>query len=420
MRHVQSYFPLADQQGALLPKFVAFRDGGPDHLDGIVTGWENVLRAKLIDATYFYEQDLKTPLAGRLEALRGIVFGERLGTMYEKVERIRAVAAAAAQEAPLEESERRKLDRAALLCKADLTTEVVAELSSLQGVMGREYALAAGEDRDVAEAVGEHYRPRFSGDQIPETKLGRMLALCDKLDTLAALFAVGAAPTGSADPFGLRREAYGVVNILLAAGEDPDPARRFDLSLSRLLGTALSVLRGHVQLDQPDDETIAAVTDFLRERLTISLREAGIRYDLVDAALAVGADRIGAAAKRAHALSLLEPHDWFLPTVIACTRPINIARGFEGGEVDPSLFAEAAERNLWYAYQEVAEQADRVNLLELFGLIADKLRARIDRFFDDVLVMHEDPALRRNRLALCWQLSQLFRRLADFSLIVQT
>ena len=426
MQHVQSYFPLEDHAGELLAKFIAVRDGGEKHCDTVLRGWESVLRAKLIDASYFYEQDLKTPLASRVDDLQGVVFQEKLGTMYEKANRVRKVAAVAADQAGLSEEEAKALDRAALLCKADLTTAMVADLSTLQGLIGREYALASGESKEVADAIGEHYRPRQAGDDIPQTKLGRLLAVGDKIDTLAALFCIGVVPTGSADPFGLRREAYGVLNILVTAGEEPNRADRLAFSLSRLLNTALDALEDHAELNEPKGDVVARVTDFLQERLSMYLRGEGIRYDLVEAALAVGVDDVSEAKKRAEALQFAEAWDRapkppapFLPTVIACTRPINISKDFEGGEVAPALFEEDAEKELWAAYERVVAQAERVNLVELFDLFSKELREPIDRYFDDVLVMAEDKRLRRNRLAMCWQLSQLFRRIADFSLIVQ-
>ena len=412
MQHVQSYFPLENEKGELLPKFIAVRDGGADHLDLVLTGWENVLRAKLIDAGFFYEQDLKRPLADRVADLRGVVFHERLGTIHDKAERVRAVAAAAAGQVGLSADDAKTLDRAALLCKADLTTEVVVELSALQGIMGGVYAETGGEKPEVARAIAEHYRPRSAADAIPETKLGRLLALADKIDTLAALFAVGIVPTGSADPFGLRREAAGVVAIALGT--------EGRLSVGALIETALDNLSSEVEVKRSHEEVISQVIDFLRQRVETLLREdQGIRYDLVDAALAPGVDDIVAAADRAQTLDGLKESPDFLPTVIACTRPMNISKDFGGGDVDPKLFQDPSENALWEAYQKVASQADDVPLSKLFELIAKELRAPIDTYFDDVLVMAEDDNLRRNRLAMCWQLSQLFRRIADFSLIVQ-
>ncbi|UCC68143.1 MAG: glycine--tRNA ligase subunit beta, partial [Armatimonadota bacterium] len=409
MQHVQSYFPLRDLKGKLLPRFIAVRDGGEANLPAIVAGWESVLRAKLIDADFFYREDRKRPLADRVEDLRGVVFHERLGTMYDKTERIRAIAAEVARQVRMSPERAEHLDRAAYLCKADLVTQMVQELPSLQGAMGREYARKSGESQIMWEGIGQHYRPRFSGDSIPATDIGGRLALADKLDTLTALLAVGVAPTGSADPFGLRREGTGIVRILTEA--------EHGLRVAPLIDMSLRALEGQGYGEMPHEAVRAGVTDFLRQRLATLLRESGVRHDLIEAALAVGVDDMRAARARAEALDdLHKRRSDFLPTVIACTRPINISKDFEGGEVDPNLFQEDTERELWAAYNKVSDKADKVNLVELFGLFGTELRAPIDRYFEDVLVMAEDEKLRRNRLAMCWQLSQLFRRLADFSL----
>ena len=418
MQRVQSYFPLEDQKGDLLPRFIAVRDGGDDHLDRILAGWESVLRAKLIDASYFYQQDLKCPLADRVDALQGVIFQESLGSMFDKVERVRRIAGTLAEAVGLSAADAAALDRAALLCKADLTTAMVAELSSLQGLMGREYALASGESLGVADAIGEHYRPRFAGDDAPHTILGRLLALADKADTIVSCFSVGLLPTGSADPYGLRREANGVVTILVASGEDRDPSASLTVSLSHIIRSALDALSAQSPLQRARDEVTGDVIAFLRQRLATSLRDDGVRYDLVDAALAVGLDDIGLAWQRAHALERLQGRSDFLPTVIATTRASNIVKGYLGGQPDPSFFSEQAESALWQAYQEVLQAAAGASLLGLFDLFS-RLRAPIDRYFDDVLVMAEDERLRENRLATCWTINQLFRRLADFTLVVQ-
>jgi len=421
MQHVQSYFPLEDQRGSLLPQFIAVRDGGADHLDTVVSGWESVLRAKLIDASYFFHEDLKRPLADRVDDLRGVVFQEQLGTMYDKVQRVRRAAAALAQQIGLEAGKREALDRAALLCKADLTTMMVGELPRLQGTMGCEYALASGEAPDVAKAIGEHYRPRFAGDEVPATTLGRLLAVADKADTIAACFSAGLLPTGSADPYGLRREATGVVAIVLAMN--------VSISIGRLLDACLRELGEQQRLPRPAPEARAAALEFLRQRLATYLRDAppagaGVRYDLVEAALAVGFDDLRDAAERAKALQMLadsEPE--FLPIVIASTRASNIARGFDGGAPDERLFEHEAERALWEAYKQllptVDQQTEVSDYVALFRTLG-RLRGPIDRYFDDVLVMTEDERLRRNRLATCWTINQLFRRIADFSLVVQS
>jgi glycyl-tRNA synthetase beta chain len=415
MRHVQSYFPLEDERGALLPNFVAVRDGGRERIETVVRGWEYVLIAKLIDAGFFYDQDLKTPLEDRVGALRGVVFQEKLGTMYEKVARLRRVAAEVASQAGLPPAPAAALDRAALLCKADLTTDVVTDLPDLQGVMGGVYARHFGEPEQVAQAVSEHYRPRFAGDAVPSTDLGRALALADKVDTIAALFAVGVIPTGSADPYGMRREAAGALSIALAM--------EAAVPLTPLVGASLDVLAEQFAIGRPRQEIVSEVTAFIAQRLDTYLREErGVRYDLVNAALAAGFDDLRAAAARAEALQRLSRHPDFLPTVIAATRVSNIARGTGNGAADPARFEAPVERDLWAAAEE-AEQAVEARAAAgdwetAFRALAG-LREIIDRYFVEVLVMAEDPELRRNRLATCRHVDRLFRRLADFSQVVQ-
>jgi glycyl-tRNA synthetase beta chain len=421
MQHVQGYFPLRDRRSKkLLPQFVAIRDGGEQGLNEVIVGWESVLRAKLIDAGYFYEQDLKTPLHERVDALQGVVFQEKVGTMYDKTERIRAVAAEAAEQMPAAERvDPAALDRAAALCKADLTTAMVTELPALQGIMGGVYAARGGEDWKVVRAISEHYRPRFAGDELPSAITECLLAVADKLDTITACFAVGIVPTGSADPYGLRREGSGVVRLLAD--------RAVSLSTSRLVRVAVEALTKQIEPGRSEDDVVADVIGFLRQRLEAYLQTSeddrfGVRYDLVNAALEVGFDDLYGARQRAEALQALSQHADFLPTVIATTRVSNILGDFPGGDVDPNLFQHPTERALWGAYLKVKPtadtQADEGKYEDLFRTLGG-LRELIDRFFDAVLVMHEDPAIRRNRLALCWKLSELFRRIADFTLIVQ-
>ena len=420
MRHVQSYFPLKDQQGKLAPFFVGVRDGGLEHLETVVAGWENVLRAKLIDANYFYEQDLKRPLADRVEDLKGVVFQEKLGSMYDKMERVRAIAAGIAVQVEMKAHRSvRYLDRAAYLCKADLTTEMVSDLPSLQGIMGGEYARwIDGEPVQVWEAIAQHYQPRSVEDDVPLAGLGRLLAIADKVDTITACFAAGIVPSGSADPLGLRREAIGIIRILA----DENSPRL--VSVSDLVGRCLSLLSTQASLACPVSAITADVVAFLGERLGVYLRETvGVRYDLVQAAMSVGNDDVPRTILRARALQRLATTDAeFLPVLIASTRASNIVKGFAGGDVTPTLFEHESERALWSAYQKALPEAeasersgDYVGLFRVLG----GLREAIDRFFNDVLVMAEDPEVRNNRLALCWQVNQLFRRLADFTVIVQ-
>ena len=441
MQHVQSYFPMALETSdeshpwELIPSFVAVRDGGSEHLDTIVAGWESVLRAKLIDVSFFHEQDLKRPLADRTDDLKGVVFQEQLGSMYDKVERVRAVAAAAAGQVGLSVGETKALNRAALLCKADLTTEVVVELSALQGIMGGVYAETGGEEPEVARAIAEHYRPRFAKDDTPWSLLGTLLGLADKLDTVSACFAIGLVPTGSADPYGLRREGMGIVRILSETPDDPSrlPIPLSELSTRRLIRVALDMLPKGLTLQRSADEVAEAVMSFLQERLATRLREQEVRYDLVNAALAIDTD-IRDSASRARNLNwLAQKSPDFLKTVIACTRAINISKGFGDDEVNLNLLEPGAEEALWNAYENARREIEKLEDVlrqsrakydearfyeSVFGLLGP-LRDPIDRYFDDVLVMAEKEDVRRNRLATCWAISQLCRRIADFSLIVQ-
>jgi glycyl-tRNA synthetase beta chain len=303
-------------------------------------------------------------------------------------------------------------------------------MSNLQGVMGREYALAPGEPADAAEAIGEHYRPRFAGDEVPHSRLGKLLAIADKLDTVVACFAVGIVPTGSADPYGLRREASGVVAILLSSFEEREERRLRVVALGKVTDVSLEALRRQVSIERSDGTIRADVATFFQQRLETQLRDEGVPYDIVNAVLAAGADDIGYAAARAYALRIFKEHPSFTDVVNAATRVANITRGFAGGQVNPDLLTDGAERELWDACQRVEEGASIYSvyvtladvsnkLVEYLEKVSTGLGAPIDRFFDDVLVMAEDEKVRNNRLALCRRISQLFRQLADFTLIVQ-
>ena len=434
MQHVQSYFPLYGQSGRLLPRFIAVRDGGEDSMENVVAGWESVLRAKLIDASYFYEQDLKRPLADRVEELHGVVFQENLGSMYEKMERVRAIAAALADAVGLSADEKAALDRAAMLCKADLTTKVVQDLSNLQGVMGGEYArrIEPSEPVEVADAIRDHYRPRFAGDQVPRTQLGKMLALSDKVDTITACFAVGIMPTGSADPYGLRREANGVLHIVLTMNQRVSLHDAIGRSLSRLADQRHQ--RGQPELAQHWIDIRHQVASFLRQRLEGVLRdEERIRYDLVAAVLAAEFEHanipdlpdfdVHAAAEKARVLQSLSASPDFDSVLIACKRLANIAKGFPGGHVNEKFLREDAEKALWAAFKQSRVESDSMLKARDYGGMFEMLRklgGPIDRYFNEVLVMDENEDIRRNRLATCWTINiELFRVLADFTLVVQ-
>lgn len=410
LRYEQRYFMLASPEGALLPAFIVVRNGDKAYLGTVREGYEAVARAKLIDALFFFEQDRQRTLTDRLEQLREVVFLERLGTLHEKSERMQALANAIAVRLSLPLEERILAERAALLAKADLVTAMVTEHPELQGAMGRIYARLSGESEAVARAIGEQYLPRAAGDPLPGSPLGRIVALADKLDTIVACFAVGLVPTGSEDPYALRRDAYGVVRILTDAD--------YRLPLSWLLAQALGNL--HFAETQPVEETQAALESFFRQRVETLLIAEGIPLPTARAVMAVSADLPADALTRARVL-LEHADDSLLAEVVRVgTRLANITKHFSEEAWHLDLLTEPAERDLLARYQETAPEAERLaahgEFEVLFRLLAT-LTPAVDRFFAEVLVMADDPDLRQARLTLVWRLAKLFRLLADLTVM---
>ncbi len=365
-------------------------------------------RAKLLDALFFYEQDARRPLAARVEELQGVIFQERLGTLHDKARRLQPLAGYLAGAIGLPEDEVQSAERAALLAKADLVTAMVTEHSELQGIMGRVYARLSGETEAVALAIGEQYLPRAAGDPLPATPLGRVTALADKLDTVVGCFAVGIIPTGSEDPYALRREATGIVRILAEAD--------YRLSLHTLLARALDGFT--IDLAQPAPELLAALTSFLQGRLENLLTVAGITVQVARAVLAVSADVPADALRRAQLIQHHLADPGFAAVVRVATRLANITRGYAGDGFQPELLTEFAETDLYVRYIRLAPRAETlVQHGDFPGLLAllTELAPVIDRFFAETLVMAEVPELRQTRLGLVWRLSQLFRMLADLT-----
>jgi glycyl-tRNA synthetase beta chain len=407
LRHEQDFFPLTGRDGRLLPGFIAVRNGDKAYLSSVREGYEAVAHAKLIDALFFYEQDARTPLNERVEALRGVIFQERLGTLHDKVARVQHLAGALAALLGLSAPERALAERAALLCKADLVSAMVTEHPELQGVMGGVYARLSGEAEPVAAAIGEHYRPRGAGDAIPATPLGRVLALADKLDTVVSCISVGLIPVGDDDPYALRREAAGVVRILADAG--------LRLSLTRLLTLAQEALT--VETALAPGETLATLQSFYRARLEALLTEAGATPAITRAVLAVSADVPADALARARALARRAGDPSLAAMVRVATRLAHLGKGASVEALRPELLFESAERDL---YQRVLTLAPRLEQLaavgeydELCNLLVT-LPPAVDTFLSGVMVMTDDAALRDARLALVRRTADLFRLLADF------
>lgn len=404
----QRYFPLYDADGKLTNKFIIVSNGNPECAATIIDGNERVVRARLDDAKFFYEEDLKHPLESYIEKLDKVVFQESLGTVRQKAERLEKLACALSADAQLDAADAADAKRAARLCKADLVTNAVIEFTSVQGVMGSYYAAASGETPQVAQAIGQHYQPRFAGDALPDTTVGKLVALADKLDTICGLFAVGQGPTGSSDPFALRRSAIGIVNML-EAGLPISLAAAIDESLASFAAQGVAFDAAAVR---------AEVVDFFVTRTKVMLRDAGVNADTIDAVLAAGVEEPAVISQRAHALDDARANDaeTFDNLATAYARANNLRKPELGEDVDDALLTEP-ERALAGAVA-TAEQAVAAALASddfaaaLSQLAA--LRAPIDGFFADVMVMDEDAALRDNRLRLLNRFVAVFANVADF------
>lgn len=404
----QRYFPLYDAAGKLTNKFIIVSNGNPECAATIIDGNERVVRARLDDAKFFYEEDLKHPLESYIEKLDKVVFQESLGTVRQKAERLEKLTCALSADAQLDAADAADAKRAARLCKADLVTNAVIEFTSVQGVMGSYYAAASGETPQVAQAIGQHYQPRFAGDALPDTTVGKLVALADKLDTICGLFAVGQGPTGSSDPFALRRSAIGIVNML-EAGLPISLAAAIDESLASFAAQGVAFDAAAVR---------AEVVDFFVTRTKVMLRDAGINADTIDAVLAAGVEEPAVISQRAHALEDARANDaeTFDNLATAYARANNLRKPELGEDVDDALLTEperALAGAVATAEQAVASALASDDFAAALSQLA-ALRAPIDGFFADVMVMDEDAALRDNRLRLLNRFVAVFANVADF------
>ncbi|MBF0341658.1 MAG: glycine--tRNA ligase subunit beta [Magnetococcales bacterium] len=411
MKYHQKYFPVRGADGGLKPCFVAVANLEAPDPAVLVRGYERVLKARLEDAAFYWREDRRTPLPERLPALDKVVFQAKLGTVGAKARRIGLLARAIATH--LDPSLAELAERAALLAKCDLVTGMVGEFPELQGVMGGYYARHAGEDPRVARAIQEHYRPQGAGDDLPVTPLGRLVSLADKLDTLVGCFGIGLTPTGTKDPFGLRRAALGVIRMLL----DGDGLA---LALRPLLQQAHAGYAPGV-LERDASVVTEAVLEFIHGRLEVHLRRE-FTHDLIDAVQALRLDDLTDVAARVRALEAFKSRDAFAALVAANKRIANILdkapAGEIGGGVDGAALQAPAERALQAELLRV--EGETLPLLQgrQYGAALESLaglRGPIDRFFDDLLVMDPDSGIRRNRLALLGAIRGGFIRVADFS-----
>jgi glycyl-tRNA synthetase beta chain len=416
MKANQKYFPLLDAEGKLTHKFLIVSNIRPDDPRAVIQGNERVVRPRLADAKFFFDQDRKRTLESRVPGLAKVVYHGKLGTQGERAERVRAIAAAivaqwSAAAAPSDAARFAALDRdvqrAALLAKADLLTEMVGEFPELQGIIGGYYARFEGLPAGVDLAIEDHYKPRFAGDTLPRDATGTVLALADKLETLVGLFGIGQTPTGDKDPFALRRHALGVVRILVE--------KDLPLELPALLTAAVPAFGSLIE------SPVEALTTFIRDRLATSLRDLGYTPQQVEAVLALHPTRLGDVPRRLEAVRAFAALPEAASLAAANKRVGNILKKVEGAlpnTVSIERLEEPAERALHAALTEVRPMADALFERQdyagsLQALAA--LKGPVDAFFDDVLVNAEDPALRQNRLALLNTLHQAMNRVADLA-----
>lgn len=448
MKKHQKFFPVEDANGQLLPLFVAIRNGGDEGLDLVRDGNERILTARFSDARFFFEQDRASSLDAMSEQLSRLVFQEKLGTLSEKSRRLVELVGALADGLSLDTEERPQAVRAAQLAKADLTSHMVIELPALQGIMGREYARAAGEPAAVADAIAAHYLPRSANDTLPEGRIGTLLAVADRLDTLVGYVGLGILPSGSSDPYGLRRAAQGVVQML---------AREADfLPLVEMEVMAAAAYERVNGLEFPLDPLCSDLGGLFNQRMEALLQERGVRYDLIDATLSGGtiySTLVYAVIKRGETLQKLADAPDFVPTVQAAARVANILRSAERGDslapmpgkegihgkavraveravsvlesvsrqIVPELLTHESERHLYETatmlLPEVARRASEYDFEALYHTLG-RLHTPVNQFFDSVMVMVEDDRLRTNRIALLTFVDALYKTLADFTRVV--
>lgn len=411
MREHQRYFPVLDEDGNLLNKFITVRNGGSEHLDIVTHGNERVLRARLSDAEFFFNEDRATKLEDRLEKLKTVSFQEGLGNMYDKSERLVKMAEMLrfAINTPVDEEE---LRRCALLCKTDLVTGMVIEFTELQGVMGREYALLDGEKPEVATGIFEHYLPRFAGDALPATTIGRIVGIGDKLDNICATFSRGLAPTGSQDPYALRRQALGVINILLDAN--------YHISLAKIIAGTLYLL------DIKPEETgklVPQIMEFFKQRLRNLLMDQGIRYDVIDAVFADKRnDDMVDLAVRCKALASYVEAGNAEPLVQVSVRVSNLCKKIEKEvAISGALFKDESENKLHEVVAAVSKEIIPEIVLYDYAAVlkaGEKVIEPVNTFFDNVMVMDEDENVKNNRLAMLEEVRGIVNAVGDLSLLV--
>ncbi len=414
MKEHLRYFPVVDDKGRLLPYFITVRNGNEKHIDIVTKGNEKVLGARLEDAKFFYYEDIKKPLEDYVEELNNIIFQEKLGTLYDKTIRVQKLAEKIGNYLEVGQETKKNIERAAYLSKADLVTKMVDEFTELQGKMGMEYAKQSGENEIVSLAIYEQYLPRFAGDQLPTTTAGAILSIADKLDTIVGSFAIGIQPTGSQDPYGLRRQALGIINIILD--------RKLNLNLGDIVDFALYIYVDENSLVFDYENTKQEILEFFNGRIKNIFSDMGIRYDIIDGVLSTETDDVYDLKLRADKLNDYIENKGLEEVLTTFNRVINLGEKASSTEVKRELLVEEEEIELYEAFNSVEDKVitwlnkkEYDKALEQF--IA--LREPVDNFFDHVMVMVDDEELRENRLSLLSKIAETMLMICDLSKIVK-
>ncbi|MBF8808324.1 MAG: glycine--tRNA ligase subunit beta [Enterococcus lacertideformus] len=413
MKEHQRYFEVRNDQGLLLPHFISARNGDRVKLENVIRGNQKVLTARLEDAEFFYNEDKKIAIETYVEKLKSVTFHEKIGSIYEKMQRVQVISRILGESVGLTKEELTDLQRAAEIYKFDLVTNMVGEFPELQGIMGEKYALLNGERPAVATAIKEHYMPVSSEGVLPETTIGAVLAITDKLDSIFSFFTVGMIPSGSNDPYALRRQAYGIVRII--------ESKRWAFPLVKLQNDIDQIInedkeRFGIELVVGQKE----VMDFIKGRLRQLLTTKQIRHDIVDAVLNAEQKDL---TKMFAAAQLFKEHledDAFKPSMEALTRVVNLAKKAQqelSTEIDPSLFENSAEKELYHVVKEIQQNFEKQSLQENYEQLVE-LRPLIENYFDETMVMVEDPAIRNNRLVQLNQIAKMALTLASLDQIM--
>mgnify|MGYP005750462843 FL=1 len=413
MKEHQRYFPVKNKEGKLLPYFITVRNGNHEHLDIVAKGNEKVLSARLSDAAFFFKEDEKLVIADAIAKLDKVVFHEEIGTTGEKVKRVRDFALHIASNLQMDAYTTEQVSRAGEIYKFDLVSQMVYEFPELQGLMGERYALTKGETKEVAVAINEHYMPRSAEDATPHSDVGAILSIAEKLDTIVSFFAIGVIPTGSQDPYALRRQATGVVQTIIN--------KEWPISLTEMFTTLINNYETMGILKRNREDVLSELEAFFRLRLKNILNEQNVSYDIVDAVLDLPLVDLASVISKAHVLNSHKKNDSFKPIVESLSRVLNIAKKAESDQVEVDLITEQAEKSLYESYLETKEKV-KLSLEEkkyehAFDGLAS-MQHIIDQYFENTMVMADDELVKRNRLAQMKLLADVIKSFGDWNKIL--